>query len=139
LVIPSHRHLELLECCVQRFNRWSRRLLVYRRKSAGDGSDANRYHGKDEEIEVTGERKTASDLNPFRRKYFQGFQTGQQYPEECPRYDEQADKKKACHSIISQHCLDVASNTEVQNRIRAQPKPSDGAAPVQFESSEHFT
>ncbi len=75
LAIPSHAELELVECCVQRFHKWSRRLLVYRRRRAGEGGAVNGFGRTDQRIEEVGKGKTASDLNPFRRKYFRGFQT----------------------------------------------------------------
>jgi tRNA (guanine10-N2)-methyltransferase len=88
LETPSHEMLEMVECCVQRFYKWSRRLLVYRRKREGEGEGEGEGdgEGKDKESVRPGKNdkslddgvahgKTASDLNPFRRKYFQGFQT----------------------------------------------------------------
>jgi tRNA (guanine10-N2)-methyltransferase len=81
LEIPSHEMLEMVECCVQRFYKWSRRLLVYRRKREGEGegevkgNDSVRSGRNDRNIDRPAHGKTASDLNPFRRKYFQGFQT----------------------------------------------------------------
>lgn len=75
IAIPARGELELLECCVQRFNRWSRRLLVYRRRGTTEGSGVNGPGRDDREEGETATGKTASDLNPFRRKYFQGFQT----------------------------------------------------------------
>ena len=80
LETPSHEMLEMVECCVQRFYKWSRRLLVYRRKRDGEGegkgNDLVRSGRHDKMIDDgVAHGKTASDLNPFRRKYFQGFQT----------------------------------------------------------------
>jgi tRNA (guanine10-N2)-methyltransferase len=77
LEIPCHEMLEMVECCVQRFYKWSRRLLVYRRKKGGKGEgNGSRGSGRtDRKTEEAPHGKTASDLNPFRRKYFQGFQT----------------------------------------------------------------
>lgn len=74
LAIPSHKDLYLMECCVQRFNKWSRRLLVYRRRRKGEQRAVN---GPSTKVEVDNfaDGKTASELNSFRRKYFQGFQT----------------------------------------------------------------
>lgn len=76
LAIPGHWGLELVECCVQRFYRWSRRLLVYRRRGIGEGEGQGVNGGskcEDRGAEFVNGR-TASDLNSFRRKYFQGFQ-----------------------------------------------------------------
>ncbi|KIW31970.1 uncharacterized protein PV07_03556, partial [Cladophialophora immunda] len=72
--IPTHRHLQLKHECIQRFNKWSRRLLVYERmpwtldsEVHVDGS-ANR-----EGISTASAGRTADELNPFRRRYFQSF------------------------------------------------------------------
>lgn len=67
--IPQHEALHLEHCCVQPFNKWSRRLLVYSRKcdSKWDGSNQ-----RDIQNAINGTR--ADDLNPFRRKYFNSFQ-----------------------------------------------------------------
>lgn len=75
LEIPSHEMLEMVECCVQRFHKWSRRLLVYRRRRKGGGGEVDGPGRNDKKTEDFANGKTASDLNPFRRKYFQGFQT----------------------------------------------------------------
>ncbi|KAJ4380811.1 hypothetical protein N0V86_004173 [Didymella sp. IMI 355093] len=72
LLIPAHPRLELTSVCVQPFNKWSRRLLTYRKRRADEASldtplDA---HARRTEYE-TGTR--ASELNGFRKKYFEGF------------------------------------------------------------------
>lgn len=69
LIIPSHPCLELTSVCVQAFNKWSRRLLTYRRRRDAE-VPAGALEMARREYE-TGTR--ASDLNDFRRKYFQGF------------------------------------------------------------------
>ncbi|CAN9112539.1 unnamed protein product [Alternaria alternata] len=38
LIIPSHPCLELTSVCVQAFNKWSRRLLTYRRRRDSEGA-----------------------------------------------------------------------------------------------------
>ncbi|KAF1941851.1 RNA methylase family protein [Clathrospora elynae] len=69
LIIPSHPCLELSSVCVQAFNKWSRRLLTYRRRRASEVPE-----GTLEAVKKEYEKGTrASDLNDFRRKYFQGF------------------------------------------------------------------
>jgi tRNA (guanine10-N2)-methyltransferase len=69
LIIPSHPCLELTSVCVQAFNKWSRRLLTFRRLR-----EAEVPEGALESIKKEYEQGTrASDLNDFRRKYFQGF------------------------------------------------------------------
>lgn len=59
----------LRHVCVQEFNRWSRRLLVYERVDGeveDDGTEKMRVNGR-------GGGHHADDLNHFRRMYFQGF------------------------------------------------------------------
>ena len=69
LIIPSHPGLELTSVCVQAFNKWSRRLLTYRRRRESEIPE-----GALESIKREYEKGTrASELNDFRRKYFQGF------------------------------------------------------------------
>ncbi|KAL2430706.1 tRNA (guanine(10)-N2)-methyltransferase [Exophiala dermatitidis] len=74
-VIPQHPLLELKHECVQRFNRWSRRLLVYERRPDSEGLPCR----QDKVIDVNGTGTsistghTADELNPFRRRYFQPF------------------------------------------------------------------
>jgi tRNA (guanine10-N2)-methyltransferase len=69
LVIPSHPCLKLESVCVQAFNKWSRRLLTYRRLRYSEVPE-----GALESVKKEYEQGTrASDLNDFRRKYFQGF------------------------------------------------------------------
>lgn len=69
LIIPSHPCLELTSVCVQAFNKWSRRLLTYRRLRKSEVPEGALELARREY--ETGTR--ASDLNDFRRKYFQGF------------------------------------------------------------------
>ncbi|KAJ4352900.1 hypothetical protein N0V95_003875 [Ascochyta clinopodiicola] len=68
LIIPAHPCLELHSVCVQAFNKWSRRLLTYRRRTASEVPEGGEVAVRAYE---TGTR--ASDLNGFRRKYFEGF------------------------------------------------------------------
>ena len=69
LIIPSHPCLQLTSVCVQAFNKWSRRLLTYRRLRASEVPE-----GALERAQKEYEKGTrASELNDFRRKYFQGF------------------------------------------------------------------
>jgi tRNA (guanine10-N2)-methyltransferase len=74
LAIPQHPGLELKELCVQDFNKWSRRLLTYRRipeeQVVQDAVVAWRTNA---EKVKNGSGVTADELNNFRRKYFQGF------------------------------------------------------------------
>jgi tRNA (guanine10-N2)-methyltransferase len=69
LIIPSHPCLKLESVCVQAFSKWSRRLLTYRRLR-----DSEIPEGALEAVKREYEQGTrASDLNDFRRKYFEGF------------------------------------------------------------------
>ncbi|KAL8859482.1 MAG: hypothetical protein Q9178_004160 [Gyalolechia marmorata] len=68
LEIPLHPCLEIVSICVQAFNKWSRRLLTYRRlKDLDVKNDRPSRHTKREE------GGTANDLNSFRKRYFEGF------------------------------------------------------------------
>lgn len=73
LAIPQHPAMELVSACVQVFNKWSRRLLTYRRIPGADV--AERENGAAGGGRERG-GKTADDLNAFRRRYFQGFKNG---------------------------------------------------------------
>lgn len=68
LGIPMHTALELVSNCVQPFNRWSRRLLTYRRKRPDQIVD------EPLKVELKAPSGTTADeLNSFRKRYFQGF------------------------------------------------------------------
>jgi tRNA (guanine10-N2)-methyltransferase len=82
LVIPSNMYLQVVSVCVQPFNKWSRRLLTYRRLR-DDEVKSEDVDGGVKEIEVI--RGRASDLNDFRRKYFQGFREFEQLRHEAGR------------------------------------------------------
>ena len=72
--IPSHPSLELVSECTQHFNKWSRRLLTYRRLRDGevDEQGFREYRRARAEMVELG-KGTADSMNDFRRKYFQGF------------------------------------------------------------------
>ncbi|KAK0745001.1 S-adenosyl-L-methionine-dependent methyltransferase [Apiosordaria backusii] len=70
--VPSHPYLETLSVSTQVFNKWSRRLICYRRIPDKD-VDPAAVKAREEENKPTG--KTADELNPFRKAYFEGFQT----------------------------------------------------------------
>jgi tRNA (guanine10-N2)-methyltransferase len=82
LVIPSNMYLQVVSVCVQPFNKWSRRLLTYRRLR-DDEVKSEDVDGGVKESEVL--RGRASDLNDFRRKYFQGFREFEQLRHEAGR------------------------------------------------------
>ncbi|KAL9637214.1 MAG: hypothetical protein Q9204_001965 [Flavoplaca sp. TL-2023a] len=68
LEIPMHPCLKVVSICVQAFNKWSRRLLTYRRLRDEDVKEALPARQAKRE-----EGSTANDLNSFRKRYFQGF------------------------------------------------------------------
>ncbi len=73
-VIPTHQQLRLKHECVQRFNRWSRRLLVYERLPGTLASHGGDLESVVQELAGVGiAARTADQLNPFRRRYFQSF------------------------------------------------------------------
>ena len=82
LVIPTHPCLELQSVCVQAFNKWSRRLLTYRRLREAELPNGYLTETRRKEYEK-GTR--ASDLNDFRRKYFQGFKEFESMKKEFTR------------------------------------------------------
>ncbi|TGZ79722.1 tRNA guanosine-2'-O-methyltransferase [Ascodesmis nigricans] len=65
--LPKHPALELIAVCPQQFNNWSRWLLVYER-IPGE-LDSMQVPEK----QAVPQRATASELNNFRKKYFEGF------------------------------------------------------------------
>ncbi|KAF6236785.1 hypothetical protein HO173_005076 [Letharia columbiana] len=81
LGIPSHPYLDLVSVCVQTFNKWSRRLLTYRRlpdsEIKGDLNMRQREAAKG---------SSANDLNSFRKRYFEGFKASgaSENPQEVP-------------------------------------------------------
>lgn len=76
--IPRHPCMELVSVCQQDFNKWSRRLITYRRRLEAeiDKASQTEYQQRrallrqDPWSDLTG---TADDLNDFRKRYFQGF------------------------------------------------------------------
>ncbi|KAG6014647.1 hypothetical protein E4U54_005009 [Claviceps lovelessii] len=72
--IPTHPSLELVVVCAQKFNKWSRRLITYRRLPDADVSPRHlaAYQSK-QNVVSTG--NSVNDMNPFRRGYFKKFET----------------------------------------------------------------
>ncbi|KAF9740960.1 hypothetical protein PMIN02_011135 [Paraphaeosphaeria minitans] len=69
LTIPTHPCLEIVSVCVQAFNKWSRRLLTYRRRAESEVPE-----GALEAVKKEYEKGVRADeLNNFRKKYFEGF------------------------------------------------------------------
>ncbi|OAA39140.1 RNA methylase family protein [Metarhizium rileyi] len=75
--VPTHPSLELVVVCVQRFNKWSRRLITYSRLPDGKVSaTAMAEHRSIKMVSSVG--TTVDDLNPFRRGYFKKFESQRQ-------------------------------------------------------------
>lgn len=68
--IPHHPALELVSECTQHFNKWSRRLLTYRRlaNSCIDENEMLAYQAARLILQGENGVGTADDLNSFRRK-----------------------------------------------------------------------
>ena len=74
LPVPTHPCLCLLSVCTQVFNKWSRRLITYRRiPDAEVDQDALAAKNAVEAPKLGGQ--TANDLNPFRKGYFSKFES----------------------------------------------------------------
>lgn len=71
LALPEHPLLTLEHVCIQVFNKWSRRLLVFERVAGDLGAEHLVGENGIEKLQI-GYR--ANDLNPFRKMYFKGFQ-----------------------------------------------------------------
>jgi len=69
--VPQHDMLELKHSCIQVFNKWSRRLLVYER-ATGDMPKDSVQGGQGLNLGASVGHK-ADELNHFRRMYFRGF------------------------------------------------------------------
>ncbi|UNI19208.1 tRNA (guanine(10)-N(2))-methyltransferase [Purpureocillium takamizusanense] len=74
--VPTHPCLEVVAVCVQVFNKWSRRLITYRRIPDNEviplALEAYNAKSKAESIGTT-----ADELNPFRRGYFRKFEASE--------------------------------------------------------------
>lgn len=81
LAIPTHPCLALVAVCVQPFNRWSRRLLTYRKRADASVAPAEvaawrSARADEEDVDggaARGGSATADELNPFRKGYFSKF------------------------------------------------------------------
>ncbi|KAK3502978.1 tRNA guanosine-2'-O-methyltransferase [Neurospora crassa] len=72
--VPQHPYMEVVAVCVQDFNKWSRRLITYRRiPDAQVEAAAIKAYEQAKAERAVEEGKTADDLNPFRNAYFKGF------------------------------------------------------------------
>ncbi|KAK3905681.1 S-adenosyl-L-methionine-dependent methyltransferase [Staphylotrichum tortipilum] len=68
--VPTHPYLEVVSVCTQIFNKWSRRLITYRRIPDKE-VDKEAMKAREETKSVG---KTADELNPFRKAYFNKFE-----------------------------------------------------------------
>ncbi|KAL2129545.1 hypothetical protein VTI74DRAFT_7629 [Chaetomium olivicolor] len=68
--VPTHPYLEIVSVCTQTFNKWSRRLITYRRipDAEVDQEAMKAYEAR------TPVGTTADELNPFRKAYFNKFE-----------------------------------------------------------------
>ncbi|KAL6921648.1 hypothetical protein FSST1_005674 [Fusarium sambucinum] len=71
--VPSHPYMEVVVVCTQSFNKWSRRLITYRRipDSKVSQSTLETYANR-QKLKLEG--TSADELNPFRRGYFKKFE-----------------------------------------------------------------
>ncbi|KAF5557496.1 tRNA guanosine-2 O-methyltransferase trm11 [Fusarium napiforme] len=71
--IPSHPRMEVVSVCTQPFNKWSRRLITYRRLPDSQVSqEALEAYTNRQKLTLNG--TSADELNPFRRGYFNKFE-----------------------------------------------------------------
>ncbi|KAK3318898.1 S-adenosyl-L-methionine-dependent methyltransferase [Apodospora peruviana] len=73
--VPTHPYLEIVAVCTQAFNKWSRRLITYRRipNAQVDPGAVEKAKEAQETGKLLG--KTADELNPFRKAYFTRFES----------------------------------------------------------------
>ncbi|KAH8193723.1 hypothetical protein TruAng_012111 [Truncatella angustata] len=70
--VPVHPCMDIVSVCVQVFNKWSRRLITYRRLPDSE-VDATALAQRQERVQANG--VTADELNDFRRHYFNAFRS----------------------------------------------------------------
>ncbi|KAF5562678.1 tRNA guanosine-2 O-methyltransferase trm11 [Fusarium phyllophilum] len=71
--VPSHPYMEVVSVCTQPFNKWSRRLITYRRLPDSQVSqEALEAYTNRQKLTLNG--TSADELNPFRRGYFNKFE-----------------------------------------------------------------
>ncbi|KAI1186045.1 S-adenosyl-L-methionine-dependent methyltransferase [Nemania serpens] len=76
IAVPTHPCLEVVVVCTQAFNKWSRRLITYRRLPDSEVDMSALAQREKQDDQANG--RSADDLNPFRRHYFRGFKSDQQ-------------------------------------------------------------
>lgn len=119
LIIPQHPCLDLTSVCVQAFNKWSRRLLTYRRRHASEVDPQALTEMRKREYEK-GTR--ASDLNDFRRKYFQGFREFEDMKKEFVRMKVEAGAKQEVAKAEVEAQVGANIDVGVGARMEAQEK-----------------
>uniref|UniRef100_A0A0D2Y1W5 tRNA (guanine(10)-N(2))-methyltransferase TRMT11 N-terminal domain-containing protein n=1 Tax=Fusarium oxysporum (strain Fo5176) TaxID=660025 RepID=A0A0D2Y1W5_FUSOF len=71
--VPSHPYMGVVSVCTQPFNKWSRRLITYRRLPDSQVSqEALEAYTNRQRLTLNG--TSADELNPFRRGYFKKFE-----------------------------------------------------------------
>ncbi|KAJ4143500.1 hypothetical protein NW765_000647 [Fusarium oxysporum] len=71
--VPSHPYMGVVSVCTQPFNKWSRRLITYRRLPDSQVSqEALEAYTNRQKLTLNG--TSADELNPFRRGYFKKFE-----------------------------------------------------------------
>ncbi|KAG5665896.1 hypothetical protein KAF25_010021 [Fusarium avenaceum] len=74
--VPTHPYLEVVVVCTQPFNKWSRRLITYRRvPDAQVSQSALETYAARKKLTLSG--TSADELNPFRRGYFNKFEANE--------------------------------------------------------------
>ncbi|KAF3766752.1 tRNA guanosine-2'-O-methyltransferase [Cryphonectria parasitica EP155] len=71
--VPTHPCLEIITICVQPFNKWSRRLITYR-KLPDESVSLTDLEAWEVRAGAQHAGVTAEELNPFRKGYFNKFQ-----------------------------------------------------------------
>lgn len=70
---PTHPLMEVVVVCTQSFNKWSRRLITYRRLPDSQVSQSSlETYANRQKLKLEG--TSADELNPFRRGYFKKFE-----------------------------------------------------------------
>jgi tRNA (guanine10-N2)-methyltransferase len=74
--VPTHPYMEVVVVCTQPFNKWSRRLITYRRlPDAQVSQSALETYAARKKLTLSG--TSADELNPFRRGYFKKFEANE--------------------------------------------------------------
>ena len=125
LLIPAHPCLRLDSVCVQAFNKWSRRLLTYRRLRDDEVPEGALEAMAKREYE---KGTKASDLNDFRRKYFQGFREFEDMKKEFIRMKVEAGVEKAGEERVAEGEKEVAEKEAVEEAVEKETAKTAEAA-----------